>query len=413
MPILADFPKLMGSYAVACHDINYTLAVDGFDSNSMSSDDSNATKLDGKEFTHPKVDSVYVRIFYPTTVSKKSTYFSKANWLTSDHYGIALCDLVGIPGFIAKALATRAAQKRTHFYMDAPLSDEEASYPIVIFSHGLAGNRLIYSNLCSQLASHGLIVFAIEHRDGSGSLALGADGKWIPFEKTHRENWDLFQDQITFRAAEVQICLELVREINTGKQPCLKGDPVLYDFCGRLDQQNMTMAGHSFGGATTALLLRSPLNPFRCGILFDPWVQPIMNKHGCHQPLTRPILGIASDQFVNWTQNFDLVQQLFSDVMPGVTTTLTSVIGSDHQAQSDIPLILRHLMRFDIRLFFQTCPTQTLRINCLASIEFLRIHLHRSNPTARIAIPQWTSCKSNKKLIVHQEICGKPELSAA
>jgi Platelet-activating factor acetylhydrolase, isoform II len=48
-----------------------------------------------------------------------------------------LCDLVGIPGFIGKALATRAAQKRTQFYMDAPLSDEEASYPVVIFSHGL------------------------------------------------------------------------------------------------------------------------------------------------------------------------------------------------------------------------------------------------------------------------------------
>ncbi|KAG2187843.1 hypothetical protein INT44_000593 [Umbelopsis vinacea] len=338
MPILADFPKLMGSYAVSCHDINYTRAVDGLDSNSLSSDGSNKTKLDSKEFTHPKVESVYVRIFYPTTISKNSPRFAKANWLTSEDYGIALCDLVGIPCFIAKALATRAAQKSTHCFMDAPLNDKEDAYPIVIFSHGLAGNRLIYSNLCSQLASHGLIVFAIEHRDGSGSLALGADGKWIAFEKTHRENSDLFQDQIVFRAAEVQICLELVREINAGNQPCLKADPVLYEFCDRLDQQNMIMAGHSFGGATTALLLRDPINPFTCGILFDPWVQPIMNKHGCNPPLTRPILGIASDQFVKWTQNFDLVQQLFSEVIPGVTTTLTSVIGSDHQAQSDIPV---------------------------------------------------------------------------
>lgn len=43
---------------------------------------------------------------------------------------------------------------------------------------------------------------------------------------------------------------------------------------------------------------------------------------------------------VNWTQNFYLVQQLFSEVMPGVTTTLTSVTGSDHQAQSDMPVSL-------------------------------------------------------------------------
>jgi platelet-activating factor acetylhydrolase len=121
---------------------------------------------------------------------------------------------------------------------------------------------LIYSNLCSQLASHGLIVFAIEHRDGSGSLALGADGEWIHFVKTHRENWDLFQDQIAFRAAEVQICLKLVREINAGKQQCLKADTVLYDFCDRMDQQNMLMAGHSFGGATTVSHLK--LFSFSC-----------------------------------------------------------------------------------------------------------------------------------------------------
>jgi hypothetical protein len=48
----------------------------------------------------------------------------------------------------------------------------------------------------------------------------------------------------------VQICLELAQEINTGKQQCLKTNPVLYDFCNRLDLQNMIMAGHSFGGAT-------------------------------------------------------------------------------------------------------------------------------------------------------------------
>lgn len=53
-------------------------------------------------------------------------------------------------------------------------------------------------------------------------LALSADGEWIPFERTHREDWDLFHDQASFRAAEVEICLELVREINARKQQCLK-----------------------------------------------------------------------------------------------------------------------------------------------------------------------------------------------
>ncbi|WFD29413.1 1-alkyl-2-acetylglycerophosphocholine esterase [Malassezia sp. CBS 17886] len=41
-------------------------------------------------------------------------------------------------------------------------------FPVVVFCHGLSGNRLAYSQFCCELASHGFIVAAIEHRDGSG-----------------------------------------------------------------------------------------------------------------------------------------------------------------------------------------------------------------------------------------------------
>lgn len=37
-------------------------------------------------------------------------------------------------------------------------------FPVVVFSHGLAAMRTMYCGICSDLASHGLIVAAVEHR---------------------------------------------------------------------------------------------------------------------------------------------------------------------------------------------------------------------------------------------------------
>lgn len=43
-------------------------------------------------------------------------------------------------------------------------STSNTKFPVVIFSHGISGNRLIYSTFCSSLASHGFVVAAVEHR---------------------------------------------------------------------------------------------------------------------------------------------------------------------------------------------------------------------------------------------------------
>eukprot|EP00955_Chlamydomonas_euryale_P079180 363264-Chlamydomonas_euryale.AAC.1 len=52
----------------------------------------------------------------------------------------------------------------------APFSNGE-SFPVLLFSHGVAGQRNLYSALCAELASRGFVVAALEHADGSASIA--------------------------------------------------------------------------------------------------------------------------------------------------------------------------------------------------------------------------------------------------
>ena len=70
-----------------------------------------------------------------------------------------------------------------------------AGYPVIVLSHGLHGHRSVCSAICSDLASHGYVVAALEHKDGSACLTFervsGGRGvakgdydkyinKWIP-----------------------------------------------------------------------------------------------------------------------------------------------------------------------------------------------------------------------------------------
>ncbi|KAK0545816.1 hypothetical protein OC845_004913 [Tilletia horrida] len=46
-------------------------------------------------------------------------------------------------------------------------SDGKPVFPCAVFSHGLGGTRVTYSAYAAALASHGVVVAAIEHRDGT------------------------------------------------------------------------------------------------------------------------------------------------------------------------------------------------------------------------------------------------------
>ena len=64
--------------------------------------------------------------------------------------------------------------------------DGEPVFPLLMFSHGLGGTRTAYSSLCSEFASYGFVVCAVEHRDGSGPRTFVNHRKQQTRSKDHQ-----------------------------------------------------------------------------------------------------------------------------------------------------------------------------------------------------------------------------------
>ena len=186
------------------------------------------------------------RLYYPTST------FSFSAWTERPYiYSHGLMRYLRLP--ILTPFAALWLWKRTiPCHKDAePL---QGPFPLIIFSHGLHGNRLIYSHLSGELASHGFIVAAIEHRDGSASVAaLNGHAAHvfyeIPASLEDDFHWDYRRKQLDIRCQEVKNTLEVIQDLNEGcpiknDMPCLLN---LQSFKNKIRMDEMILMGHSFG----------------------------------------------------------------------------------------------------------------------------------------------------------------------
>src|SRR5262249_31168870 len=82
--------------------------------------------------------------------------------------------------------AVKSGQLRSHARENAKGSASGKKYPVLIFSHGFGETGLTYTALLEDLASHGYVVFAIEH-PYDASCVVFPDGRAIPFAQ---EKWE-------------------------------------------------------------------------------------------------------------------------------------------------------------------------------------------------------------------------------
>ena len=175
--------------------------------------------------------------------------------------------------------------------------------PVVCVSHGLGGFQTAYSLLCCELASRGMVVVMPEHADASAAGTTFPDADSPIFCERSSEarmsdpvtgepdgGFAWRNSQVHQRVGEIFTALGvLLRDGGSGSSEPDAGGRAGHrrPWSDRLDASNVSMVGHSFGGATTvAACAAAPpgsggtascsFDGFCCGVVLDGWLFPIV-----------------------------------------------------------------------------------------------------------------------------------------
>uniref|UniRef100_A0A0C9RVT7 1-alkyl-2-acetylglycerophosphocholine esterase n=1 Tax=Wollemia nobilis TaxID=56998 RepID=A0A0C9RVT7_9CONI len=321
-------------------------------------------------------DTPLLRFYYPTTEkeSRKNTsanrwmphfaytwgYASKVIAPTSSFHRFLVWILAGIlyaySWVCARIKASVASQLLT-------IQGQNDQFPVVVFSHGLWACRTTYSALCCDLASHGYVVVALEHLDGSANMAsyVGKDGKrkWMEHKFSHIKYTIVpMQErikQLNQRVAEVRRVVDVLESLNLGllaQSANTITDITRLDvtmFKGRLDLSHVAVSGHSFGGVTAVVAAGADAR-FCCCLALDAWLEPMTEENYEQHAGNVPILLLNTEAF-DWKAlrecRLKLLRKRETMSINGrsLVTELITIKGTRHQDQSDVNIIFPTIMK--------------------------------------------------------------------
>jgi len=259
---------------------------------------------------------------------------------------------------------------------NAPISEEKL-WPLVVFSHGMGCTRFAYSRICTDLASHGFMVAAVEHRDGTAAATFTMEEgvkRWLPFRRIldEEKEYSVRNQQLHTRVAEVRRALDLVTKLSLGEEVESvledRGEFTLSMLQGRVDLTKPIVAGHSYGGATTLLAL-SQDSRFHHGLVLDGWLFPLRDEQ--LEP-SQPIVFVNTESFMHR----DNIAKMKTFLRERSDRRLIFIKGSVHQNHIDAPLIfkagiLKRIMGFQSA----TDPVLVLDLNDKLMLHFMWGHL--------------------------------------
>jgi len=120
-----------------------------------------------------------VRGWYPAEAGAQTTF----PYMPSELSGI-LAATKGLPGFILSHFNLI----KTHATENAVVAGENASFPLIIFSHGYMSHSSMYTSLLESLASHGYIILSIDYTYET-PLSIFPDGDLTYFDPIYTDVW--------------------------------------------------------------------------------------------------------------------------------------------------------------------------------------------------------------------------------
>jgi predicted dienelactone hydrolase len=242
-------------------------------------------------------------------------------------------------------------QLKSHAQKSAAIATSPATFPVIIFSHGLGSSGFEYTSLIEDLVSRGYIVAAIEHTY-TGFAVLFPDGRVVAARKDSTPP-NLTPDQRMQRmmtsaglefaqgAGDVLFVLNKLATLNAKST---KDFPL----AGRLDLSRLAAMGHSAGGSYAARACQLDAR-FRACISLDGALPPVSafpefpDKKRFQQPVlllevdhTSDRMPFSPEQYNDFLKIKDAELKLCP---PGSYDVLLKSAGIYHGSFSDYKLL--------------------------------------------------------------------------
>ena len=224
---------------------------------------------------------------------------------------------------------------------------QESGWPVVVFSHGMGCNRFVMSQLCYQLASQGVVVAAVEHRDGSGCgsyyVEQGQGGSTstsrVPHEEVLLNNeYERRNQQVNQRSSEIRRIIDILAELQAGQPVVNVVDDVdsqnvdLKFLTSSLDlKNNLHLLGHSFGGSSALLAAWQDVR-VQSTLVLDPWMFPLAEQDF---KIDKPTVVVNTKKFVN-ENNIKTIKRAAGT---GSTLKLKVEKSGVHLSATDVPMV--------------------------------------------------------------------------